>query len=149
MYMGDFEDYDFKYCIWLLCEEDEDWSKRTNGFKAHMSICTHLSMTEALDMYSILAKDTSMIVEAEPGPIIEYNKGFNALYYNVKYSVKNDKPRPWWWPKNAHVSLKYKYNEAFGEEETNSLKIIDNECKMKGVVIMKCTGNHKDWKWIM
>ena len=33
MYMEDLEDYDFKYCIWLLCEEDEDWSKERMGLK--------------------------------------------------------------------------------------------------------------------
>jgi hypothetical protein len=45
--------------------------------------------------------------------------------------------------------LKYKYNEPFGEEEANSLKIFDNECRMKGIVIMKCSGKHETWKRIM
>ncbi|RZD41434.1 MAG: hypothetical protein CXT73_04960 [Methanobacteriota archaeon] len=146
MYM---EKYDCGYCIWLLCEDDEDWSKRTNGFKAHMSICTHMTLTEALDMYSILEANASMIVEAHPGQLIHYNKGFNALYYNIKYSVKNSAPKPWWWPNNAHVSLQYKYDEPFGNGETKSINLVDNECKMKDIIIMKCAGKHKTWKWIM
>lgn len=139
---------DFGYCLWLLCEPDEELSKLTNGFEAHMSITTKLSLTEALDLYECLEKDTSIIVEVEHDKEISYDNGFNAIYFKVKYDEDNKKKKPQWWPENAHISVRYKYNNQFTRDELR-MRIFDKKCKMRGLKIMKCVGHHDDWKWIM
>ena len=54
-------DVNFGYCLWLLCDKEEELEKMTDGFEAHMSILTGLNLTEAFDLYECLEKDTSMI----------------------------------------------------------------------------------------
>ena len=138
----------FGYCLWLLCEKDEELEKMTNGFEAHMSILTDMNLTEAFDLYECLEKNTSINVEVNPYKTITYENGFNAIYFKVKYDEDNERKKPNWWPKNAHISIKYKYNEDFTEAE-KKIKIFDKKCKMKGIKLMRCIGHHKDWKWIM
>tara|TARA_B100000424_G_scaffold267343_1_gene259993 strand:- start:273 stop:704 length:432 start_codon:yes stop_codon:yes gene_type:complete len=139
---------DFGYCLWLMCEPDEELSKLTNGFEAHMSIITKLSLTEALDLYECLEKDTSIVVEVVPEKEISYENGFNAIYFKVKYDEDNKKKKPQWWPENAHISMRYKYNSQFTIDELR-MRIFDKKCKMRGLKIMKCVGHHDTWKWIM
>lgn len=139
---------DFGYCLWLLCEPDEELNKLTNGFEAHMSILTKLSLTEALDLYECLDKDISIVVGVDLGKEISYENGFNAIYFKVKYDEDNKKGKPEWWPENAHISVRYKYNSKFTKDELR-MKILDKKCKMRGLKIMKCVGHHDNWKWIM
>lgn len=142
------DNVNFGYCLWLLCEKGEELEKLADGFEAHMSILTHMNLTEAFDLYECLEKDTCIVVEVVSYKTITYEDGFNALYFKVNYSEDNEKKKPNWWPNDAHISIKYKYNEDFTQDE-KKIKLFDNKCKMKGIKLMRCIGHHKDWRWIM
>ena len=142
------DDVNFGYCIWLLCEEEEELSKLTNGFEAHMSILTKLDLTEAFDIYECLERNAFIVVGVDRDKVISYEDGFNAIYFKVKYDEDNKREKPKWWPKNAHISIRYKYDKDFTEGE-KALKIFDGKCKMKGMKLMRCAGHHDNWKWIM
>lgn len=139
---------DFGYCLWLLCEKDEEINKLQNGFEGHISILTNMNLTEGLDLYECLDKDISIIVDVEPERVVSYYNGFNSIYFKVKYSDENKKKEPQWWPKDAHISIRYKYNEKFTEDELR-IKLFDNKCKMRGIKLMRCRGHYSDWKCIM
>ena len=67
---------------------------------------------------------------------MNYENGFNALYYLIEYSNKNKDEKPLWWPDNAHISIRYKYDEDFTSSEKN-LNLINKTCEMKGLRLMK------------
>tara|TARA_B110000008_G_C16851556_1_gene516985 strand:- start:123 stop:554 length:432 start_codon:yes stop_codon:yes gene_type:complete len=142
------DNVNFGYCLWLLCDKDEELEKIADGFEAHMSILTDLNLTEAFDLYECLEKNPSLVVEVDQYKSISYDNGFNTIYFKVKYDEDNERKKPNWWPDNAHISVKYKYNEDFTDGEKR-IKIFDKKCKMKGIKLMRCTGHHKDWRWIM
>ena len=140
----------FGYCIWLLCDKKNNLKKLTNGFDAHMSVNTNMNLQEAINMFEnlLLYKNNSLIVDIMPKKIMSYNNGFNALYYSIKYSNKNINEKPFWWPENAHISIRYKYNKDFTSSE-KKLNLLNNTCKMKGLRLMKCIGHHSKWQQIM
>ena len=130
------DNVNFGYCLWLLCDKEEELEKMTDGFEGHMSILTGLSLTEAFDLYECLEKETTIIVEVNSYKTISYEEGFNAIYFKVKYDKDNEREKPKWWPENAHISIKYKYNKDFTEGEKR-IKLFDKKCKMKGVKLMR------------
>ena len=132
---------DYNYCIWLINNKINNWEKKEKGFLTHMSIKTHLKKNEAILLFNQIKKDIDFIKLTINSELIESNdeSGFNALYYNVSGNKKFS-----WWPDNAHVSFHYKYNEAFSIKD-KEYKPKKNWCIFNDIIIMKCTGHHKDW----
>ena len=141
---------DFGYCIWLMCDKDSELSKLTNGFDAHMSVKINLDEINGKEFFDYLSCDNnkSIIVDIIPKKVMNYENGFNALYYLIEYSNKNKDEKPFWWPEHAHVSIRYKYDEDFTSSEKN-LNLINKTCEMKGLRLMKCTGHHSIWKQVI
>ena len=67
------DNVNFGYCLWLLCDKDEELEKIADGFEAHMSILTDLNLTEAFDLYECLEKNPSLVVEVDQYKSISYD----------------------------------------------------------------------------
>ena len=141
---------DFGHCIWLMCDKDSELSKLTNGFHAHMTIKMNLEEGDSMIEFDELNCNIteSIIVDIKPKKNMTYENGFNSLYYFIEYSNKNKHEKPLWWPDNAHISIRYKYDKDFTSSEKN-LNLIDKTCEMRGLRLMKCTGHHSKWKRII
>ena len=108
---------DFKYCIWCIPERNHHWYSYTDGFDPHITLRTHLEKEEATDIinniqaHEIKVKIIGNIKQS-------HDNNFYALFYNVKLLDTTPK----WWPNNAHVSFKYRYNSPFSIKEINDLQ---------------------------
>lgn len=133
---------DYKYCIWLVNNQKNNWEKKDKGFQTHMSIKTHLDKNKAINFYNKIKKDINSIKLTISSKIIESkdDSGFNALYYNVKPDKEY-----YWWPENAHVSFQYKYNQEFTDDEKKYIPKI-NWCLFNQIKIIKCTNHHSKWE---
>ena len=135
----------FKYCLWFLIKKSYNLKKLTNGFEPHISIKTRLNKNSALELFSKIKDNKNYYVTLLPKLIESNEDGFRALYYHVIYSKNNKKEKPIWWPKNAHISLKYNYNTEFTKEDYNSLKLNKLELETDKIIIMKCDKHHNEW----
>jgi hypothetical protein len=134
---------DFKYCIWLIFDKNIELQKLTNSFRPHISIKTDLEENEANIIFKKIKNDNKKFnIKLEKNIINSKENNFYALYFNVKllYDIK-----PTWWPNDAHVSIKYNYNQPFSNEEINSINVKKLEYKTDDIIIMKCTGHHSKW----
>ena len=138
---------DFKYCIWFLPEKIHEWYTYPCGFSPHLSIKTRMDYNDISKYKFILADKISIEIDLI-GKLYQTNvNNFYALQYLVKPLSKNI---PKWWPENAHVSFRYKYNTPFTEEE---IKNIDNTIKVRkanlnSIRIQRCTGHYTYWSQI-
>ena len=139
----------FKYCLWFLIKESCILEKLTNDFKPHISIKTKLNKNSALELFTRIKNHNNYFITLHPKLIESEENGFRALYYIVNYSEKNKKEKPVWWPKNAHLSLKYNYFKEFTEQDYDSIKLNKLEFETDKIIIMKCDGHHKEWKKII
>ena len=142
---------DFKYCIWLRPEKNHIWEAYCDGFKPHISIKTKLNESDIEhDIESNLIKYNNQVILPEEvevclkGDVIyDVEEGFHSLYYHVDCLTTP----PAWWPENAHISFKYKYNTPFTPEEIEHLRNKINiwRATFRQISIVKCTGHYKDW----
>ena len=132
---------DFGYCIWLVPEEDKWDLPWTAGFETHITIYKSLSYFDAIRLFLSLSYKTIVIER-----VAEYNQtnvnGFYALEYPVVYSKTNKESPPIWWPKNPHISVKYKYDSEITDTPITKLS---ESCKFNKLIIMKCDGHFKTW----
>ena len=142
---------DFKYCIWIRPEEGHVWESYCDGFKPHISIKTKLNEADFehdIESNIIKYKDQIILpeevhVQLQGDVIYDVEKGFHSLYYKVSCLHQP----PLWWPKDAHISFKYRYNHLFTPDEIEELR---NKIKIWGatfrrISLVKCTGHYKDW----
>ena len=144
-------DIDFKYCLWFIFNDGCELKNLTNGFNPHISIKTKLNKTNALELYSKINNNINKKIKIIiiPEYIISNTNGFIALFYKVDFSDKNIIKKPIWWPKNAHLSIRYKYNENITDEEIKSIKLKKIEYETDKIIIMKCTNHHSTWEKIL
>ena len=110
---------DYKYCIWLL-PEGKFWYNINKSIIPHMSVKTHLSLSDALNLHNVIQKEMKhRIIKAkiDDNFLITNDDGFIALQYNVYYSENNITEKPIWWPSGAHISTLYKYFEGVTDKE--------------------------------
>lgn len=135
----------FKYCLWFLIKKSDKLEKITNDFKPHISIKTYLNKKSALELFTRIKNHNNYFITLQPKLIESNTNGFKALYYFVNYSDKNKKEKPLWWPKDAHLSVRYNYHDEFTKEDYNSVKLNQLELETDKIIIMKCDGHHKEW----
>ena len=132
---------DFGYCIWLVPEEDKWDLPWTAGFETHITIYKSLSYFDALRLFLSLSTK-SIIVERGRDSIQTSENRFHALQYPVVYSKLNKGEKPTWWPNDAHISVKYKYDSEITDTPITKLS---ESCKFNKLIIMKCDGHFKTW----
>lgn len=135
----------FKYCLWFLIKKSENIKNLPIEFKPHISIKTRLNRTLALELFTRIKDNKNYYISLQPKLNESNQNGFRALYYLVNYSKKNKKQKPLWWPKNAHLSVKYNYGNKFTKEDYNSVKLDKLEFETDKIIIMKCDNHHKEW----
>lgn len=138
---------DFEYCIWLLPEKPHEWYTYPSGFSPHLSVKTYLDYDDMPKYKNILDDNISIEIELLGKLYQTTVNNFYALQYLVKPLSKNI---PKWWPENAHISFRYKYNTPFTEEE---IKNIENTIKVRkanlnNIRIQRCTGHYTYWSQI-
>ena len=138
---------DFEYCIWLLPEKTHEWYRYPSGFSPHLSVKTYLDYDDIPKYKYILDDNISIEIELSGKLYQTTVNNFYALQYLVKPISKNI---PKWWPENAHISFRYKYNTPFTEEE---IKNIENTIKVRkanlnNIRIQRCTGHYTYWSQI-
>jgi len=142
----------YKYCVWLL-PEDKYWYKINKSFIPHMSVKTHMELSDALNLRESLQKylDHDIVkTNIDENFLITNDDGFVALQYNIYYSENNKKEKPVWWPKNAHISTLYKYNEGVtdGEKRYMNRYCIKKYAHFGTPCVVLCKGHHSVWKII-
>ena len=88
----------FKYCIWLLPENNSVLYSLTNGFPPHISLHIHLSLSECKKILNTMEKNKMNIKILKKNETNEY-KGFHS-YYHFVYKKKT-------LPERAHISFIY------------------------------------------
>ena len=138
---------DFQYCIWFLPEKKHEWYTYPSGFPPHLSIKTYLDYDDIPEYKHILNSDISVEIQLVGNLYQTSVNDFYALQYLVKPIGENI---PIWWPENAHISFRYKYNIPFTEEEIknkeNTIKI--KKANLNNIRIQKCSGHYKHWSQI-
>ena len=131
----------FNYAVWFIPEEDSEWYHYTNGFIPHMTIKAYLTYKEAVELYNNVIKDVKDTTVYLNDFVYSNESGFSALYYNISTDTIYN-----WWPKDAHISFRYSYND-FTEDEIKDFKNINIPKKsiLSNVKIVNCNGYFKDW----
>ena len=142
----------YKYCVWLL-PEGRYWYNVNKSIIPHMSVKTHLKMSDALNLHKSLVTDLKhkfIKTYLDDNFLITNDNGFTALQYNLYYSEGNSREKPVWWPKGAHMSLLYKYHKCV----TDSEKKYMNKHNIKKFAlfgtpcVVLCKGHHSEWSII-
>ena len=134
---------DFKYCIWLIPDKNQEWINYTNGFMPHISIHTKIEdITNANKIYEEINIKEPIYVKL----VGNLKKTITNGFYAIQQDVIPLNYKPHWWPENAHVSFIYSYSDIDNEILNNlKLKIKQKTCVMSSTIITKCTGNYKNW----
>jgi|TARA_B110000261_G_scaffold64813_1_gene76028 hypothetical protein len=88
----------FQYCIWLLPENNSILYSLTNGFPPHISLHTHLSLSECKKIFNTMEKKKINIKILKKNETTEY-KRFH-YYYHFVYKKKI-------LPEYPHISFIY------------------------------------------
>ena len=133
--------HNFNYCIWLCPDKKSFVYGFTNT--PHLSVHTHLLKEEAqLAIRDI--QDHEISVEFIGRVYATSSDGFHALECRVRCIGKT----PFWFPKNAHISLCYRY-APFREQEWILLdKFLpkNQEIRLSSLKIFNCSGHYSTWK---
>ena len=136
--------HDFKYCLWLTSDTSH-WANYTNGYQPHLTIKSHLSYEECFSLLKEIMADFKPL-EIELIDEIKYsnNVDFHSLYYDAK--IKDDILKPFWWPKNPHVSFFYSYDSIDDSviSDVSDMVVIKTACFDK-VIIKQCSGHFLEW----
>ena len=137
--------HDFGYCIWLV-SSDNKWDFPDKGFRSHITLFKNLSSFDATRLFLSLQNE-NILVERENKLEETNTSDFYCLQFPVTFSSKNKQEKPPWWPIDAHISIKYNYNNP-----VNCIQSINNipmECMFDEIIIMKCHGHYRNWSKIM
>ena len=139
----------FKYCVWFIPEDQHEWYNYTNSFTPHLTIKSKIDKSKINEIKEFInmIKDYKIKVELVGKLYQTCENHFYALQYNVK-PLNVDKLK--WWPINAHISFRYKYNIPYTEDE---IEEIDKQIKVKEgyldkIRIYYCNGDFSSWKEI-
>ena len=138
----------FNYCVWLIPRLKHSWSRYTNGFQPHLTIKSKLSKSDAVLLYTKLRLDKPLKVKLVGDLIYEVKDGFHSLYYLTEPVYKNKKPE--WYPENAHISFRYKYNETFSKSEIKEVKnlIKEKEAELTDFKLVYCNEHFLKWHYL-
>ena len=139
---------DFGYCLWFIPKKNEDWNKYSSGFTPHISIYTHLNRGNLNKYKKLIDKQWNIKIKLK-GDIYQTEKNnFYALQSDVEIDENYIKPD--WWPSNAHISFRYKYNFPFSKDDISKLNniLINKYCVFDTVIFMNCNGDYSTWKKI-
>ena len=136
---------DFQYCIWYQTNKEHIWNTYCDDFEPHMSIVTNCEEKDCIQLYNNIAP-TKVYVKLV-GDIVQSCKpdGFYALYYRIEPISDNI---PSWWPKNAHISFAYRYNESFSDQEIRALekRIVIKYGLLENINAVDCSKHYLKWK---
>ena len=131
----------FKYCIWFLPENSSIFYRYTNGFLPHMTIKSNMSFSYAKILYD---KIQPINLDLEFKTIqTSVEDDFCALYAGIK------KKDIWWWPKNAHISFQYRYNNPYTKQDMIQLQnklIGKTRFKCNQILLVRCDSYFTTWK---
>lgn len=147
--MDDYEN--FKYCIWFIPEDGHSWFDNTLQFTPHMTIKKNINKKDILEFKDLIYMINNYKIKIKlVGKLYKTCiNNFYSLQYNV-IPCELDIDKLKWWPKNAHISFRYKYNIPYTEDE---IEEIDKQIKVKEgyldkIRIYYCDGNFSSWKEI-
>ena len=136
----------FNYCVWLIPNIKNAWSKYVYGFHPHISIKTNLEKKEAIDYYKSISLDKPLKVKLVGEPVYEVKNKFHSLYYCAKPVGK----APSWWPQGAHVSFRYRYNEPFSKFDIKQFKkqTFELEELFTDIKVAYCNDHYRYWYFL-
>ena len=140
---------DYKYCIWLL-PEGKFWYNINKSIIPHMSVKTHLSLSDALNLHKVIQKEMKhrfIKAKIDDNFLITNDDGFIALQYNLYYSENNIMEKPIWWPSGAHISTLYKYHQGVTDEEKSYMNknCVKRYTRFSTPCIVHCKGHYRQW----
>lgn len=135
----------FKLCIWFTPDFSNPIHRYTNGFPAHVTLKSNLDYSKALMLFTKIKKKELNVEFDYTVRSIEDN--FHSLFY----TIKDPKNKPGWWPKNAHMSFLYKYNQYICKSEETNLQNNLNikRVALKNIFLVNCSGHYSKWKILL
>ena len=103
----------FGYCLWLVPGIRNKVINFTDGFKPHITIKKNLTRFQSFEEFKKIYLEEPIKFKLDDKYILSKEDNFYALYYKISPLVY----KPLWWPKDAHISFRYKYDEPFIEGE--------------------------------
>ena len=136
----------FNYCVWLIPNIKNVWSKYIYGFHPHISIKTNLEKKEAIDYYKSISLDKPLKVKLVGDLVYDVTDKFHSLYYCAEPVGKP----PSWWPKDAHVSFRYRYNEEFSKFDIKEFKkqTFELEELFTDIKVSYCNDHYRYWYFL-
>ena len=132
----------FSYCVWLLIEKDHTWYNMTRGFTPHVTVKSDLTLDEARKLFHS--------IHHEPLNVSTTNLDMHSKedFWGVFYNLKLNGRKPEWWPKGAHVSFLYQYNNSINEKDYEYLKVktFMNDAKLTKLALVSCIGHYNGWE---
>ena len=135
----------FGYCLWLVPGIRNKVINFTDGFKPHITIKKNLTKFQSFEEFKKIYLEEPIKFKLEDKYILSEEDNFYALYYKVSPLVY----KPLWWPKDAHISFRYKYDEPFTQNEIdNTLNKYIKYLTFDTIEIRNCNGHFKNWEKI-
>ena len=133
----------FKYCVWLVTNNNHIWNKMTNGFIPHITIKSNLDLSEAVKLYNTLEKKKYKVI-LDKIESINYND-FNSIQYSI---FMEGEKMPYWLNEDTHISFNYRYDKEYNKEE---VELFDKKNKIREAIfnkymLVRCDGHYKTWK---
>lgn len=133
----------FGYCIWLVPCVTKKLINITNGFTPHITIRSQLTKNQAIEEFNKLSITKPIKIKLDKDYKLSEEDNFFALYYNVKPINYI----PIWWPEDAHISFRYKYDKPFTQKEIdNTLNKYIKYLTFDTIEIRNCNGHFKNWE---
>lgn len=126
-----------------MTKKDHIWNTYTDGFTSHMTIDSFLEKNDAIKIIDKI--NTNPIKVKLIGNL--YQNKFNN-FYSLQYDIQIiDSKIPDFWPKDPHISFKYRYNKPFTKEECNILnnQITEKYGILERVEINNCSQHYSKW----
>jgi len=98
----------FQHCIWLLPEKNSNLYNLTKGFSPHISLYTHLSLSEAKQKMKTIQKKSLFVTILQKNEI-DQQSGFYSYYHFVNDDIM--------FPQEPHISFIYD-NKNIETEQT-------------------------------
>ena len=142
---------DFEYCIWLLPKLGHEWYDYTNGCAPHITLDKYIKKENLANYKKLMSENINVTINLVGKLYQTETDNFYALQYDIELENKNSlEPIPYWWPDDAHISFRYKYNFPFSEKEI--IEIEDKiKLKMAEFNVLQCrfcNGDFSTWKQI-
>ena len=136
----------FGICIWFLPENNHEWYNYTDNFLPHISIKTKLNLKEGVRTFNSINIDT-LNIKIDGELVYDIQENFHSLYFPVKIM---DNQIPNWWPNNAHVSVRYRYDKPFTKSEIEEVKkmVLVKRAKLNNLKLVDCREHYKTWYFI-